>query len=230
MGRNKRHKRHRVPHNRYKRKRIVTCPLLEDKLSTGSYQYIIGLDEVGWGCIAGPLVVGAVVVPVDAKNPGIKDSKRYRTGKSRAIGLSVVNKWALDQCVCFKLPHVVAASPQETLLCAYYKVVSTLLKKYPNSLVVLDGINKVPKIGTAQISVPKADDTIAAVSAASILAKVTRDNYMCNLAKDHPEYGWDTNKGYGTVEHLNALKCFGVTQHHRLNTAPVKAILELKRR
>lgn len=183
--------------------------------------HIVGIDEVGRGCWAGPLVAGAVVL--DLPIVGLKDSKL----------LSKLQRERLAQQI-----HVEAlaigigwVSPQEIDTHGLTTAVSLAMRRALAGIsidyqhVVIDGnYNFLPDINGVQ-TVVKADTTVPAVSAASIIAKVARDAYMADMAIDHPEYGFEKHVGYGTALHLQRLKQYGVSTLHRRSFKPVQGVL-----
>ncbi|NBU69950.1 MAG: ribonuclease HII [Bacteroidetes bacterium] len=196
-------------------------------LSTHTPEYVIGIDEVGWGCIAGPLVLGCAVYKPEFSHPKVKDSKAYTTEKSREAGLEVVKKTALYAKVHTVSVHEISTlGAGNVLKAAVLKLATDAVLSYPNSLVVIDGTNQIRGLKNPQVSLARADSFVAAVSAASMLAKVTRDQYMSEISKSYPEYEWHQNKGYPTDKHVRLLKDQGVSEHHRLNVSLVKAALK----
>lgn len=189
-------------------------------------EYIIGIDEVGWGAIAGPLVLGCAVYPAAFSHKRIKDSKSFTTERSRQNAKEVVDSTALYRDVHFT-PSVdisrMGAGP--AIRKALFEIAERASCKYPNALLVIDGTRVIPGIDNPQLAIDKADAWVTAVSAASILAKVARDEYMSQLYLTQPEFEWDSNKGYPTQKHLKLLQTYGVSQHHRLNIDLVKDAL-----
>ncbi len=205
---------------------------LSDAIPLDGFTHVLGIDEVGWGALAGPITVAGVVLPVNLELP-IKDSKRYTTERSRKKALHAVEDEFFDCCV-------VTASPYEIDTVGYSKVLDRLHEDIlrvllgskeeddQSYLVVLDGVKafKNPPEGQICISLPKADDFVSAVSAASCLAKVHRDEYMSAIDERSPFKGWDfyKNKGYGTKDHIKYLKEKGpIEGFHR--SGPVSSIL-----
>jgi len=177
------------------------------------YNIIAGVDEVGRGPLAGPVVAAAAVLPAGITLPGIKDSKKM-TEKARikafseivntaeAIGIGVVSHSYIDE------KNILNASLE-----AMKKAVENL-DTYPDYLLV-DGIFKIP-VSLPQKCIKKGDQLSHSISASSIVAKVYRDRIMCSYHSVYPEYGFFSNKGYGTAKHLEALKKFGPCPVHRL--------------
>ncbi|MBN2420080.1 MAG: ribonuclease HII [Deltaproteobacteria bacterium] len=177
------------------------------------YNIIAGVDEVGRGPLAGPVVAAAVVLPAGIKLPNIKDSKKM-TEKARikafsdiinvaeAIGIGVVSHSYIDEF------NILNASLE-----AMKKAVINL-DIYPEYLLV-DGIFKIP-LSLPQKCIKKGDQLSHSISASSIIAKVYRDRIMYSYHITYPEYGFSDNKGYGTAKHLEAINKFGPCPVHRL--------------
>ena len=180
-----------------------------------------GIDEVGRGCLAGPVISCVVVLKKNIRRKFLKDSKtipfkdRIKIAKHikqnswYAIGLASVNE--IDKYNIFNA----------TLLSMKRAVKK--LKKKPHQFLI-DGTHA-PKDLKNSKTIIKGDQKIKCISAASIVAKVYRDLYMIKLGKRFPEYKWQKNFGYGTKDHLEALKKFGVTNYHRKSYRPVHNIL-----
>lgn len=193
-------------------------------------EYVIGIDEVGMGALAGPIAVGAVVTRVDWSNEHVKDSKKYSDNKlataheQRSIVLdTIIKPQALFYC------HVKMPSDELDQLGirgawerCLWKVATKCLERYPQAVVVVDGdtIGSVPTPNV--IALPKADSLVAAVSAASVLAKVERDKVMHLLDEIYPHYGFANHMGYGTQEHMLALSVHGPSPIHRHSYGPIK--------
>lgn len=184
---------------------------------------IIGIDEVGRGCWAGPLVAAAVGFNSNPDIVGLTDSKLLSAKKRSEISLQIeqltehigigwvwpeeINKIGLTESVRLAMQRA-------------FDQIEGLARK-----VVIDGsINYLPHVSNTE-AVIKADGTVAAVSAASIIAKVARDTYMTQMAETYPEYAFEKHVGYGTKLHMTALETYGVTPLHRLNYKPVQRYL-----
>ena len=186
---------------------------------------IVGVDEVGLGCLAGPVVVAAVVFP-EKKSPidGLADSKALTHNRRSDLSSQIVDVapfWAIALSgVPLINKHGIARCHRDCIQAA----VHLCRQEYPDCEVILDGNKPVHQLGHHRCVV-KADTKIPAVSAASIIAKVYRDNLMVKLARLYPRYDWENNKGYGTKAHVNALERYGVTKHHRRAYAPIRQLL-----
>lgn len=188
---------------------------------------IVGCDEVGYGCLAGPLVVVGVRAPKDWGLEGLNDSKKLSakrreamTAKLEKLIVSEEISWALAErsnTVIDKFGVAVALKD------AYVEVFHQLY--HQDSLIISDGILKFDGLGVDaydMVSIIKADTKIPAVMAASILAKVYRDGKMKLLHKTYPMYGWDHNVGYGAKVHLDAIDKYGPCPLHRFSYAPMR--------
>lgn len=185
---------------------------------------IVGLDEVGRGCWAGPLVAGAVVL----RKPivGLADSKtlsdtqrRLLAEQIKAEAISYGLGWVAPAFIdMYGLTLSVQRAMQQALA-----AINTTYDQ-----IIIDGnYNYLPNEPLATVLI-KADATVPAVSAASILAKVARDDFMILAAKGFPDYGFERHVGYGTAAHLAALQEHGVSELHRRSFKPVRALLKLE--
>ena len=183
---------------------------------------IAGVDEVGRGPLAGPVIAAAVILNPLNLIAGLTDSKklsaRRREDLSRriliealSVSLGRVEVYDIDRINILRASHL-----------AMQRAVAGL--DVSPDLVLVDG-NVSPQFDCESIAIIKGDLKVSAISAASIVAKVSRDAEMCRLHEKFPEYGFSRHKGYGTREHLAALKQHGFTSHHRMSFAPVKALL-----
>lgn len=173
-----------------------------------------GCDEAGRGCLAGPVVAAAVILPDGFTHPLLRDSKKL-TEAQREQARKVVEDnaiaWAIGMC-----------SPQEidqiNILNAAIEAMHRALRGLPirPGAIVVDGNRFKPFADIPHTTVVKGDNTYANIAAASILAKTERDHLMDRLAQDFPAYAWDQNKGYPTAAHRAAIAAAGLTAHHRL--------------
>lgn len=188
---------------------------------------IIGCDEVGYGCLAGPLVVVGVRAPKDWRLDGLNDSKKLSAKRREAMLLPLM-KLAEKKEISY---HLAERSNTEidkvgvavALKDAYVEIFHALYQE--DSLIITDGILKFDNLGVDdydKISVIKADAKYPAVMAASIIAKTYRDDKMHKLHFSYPSYGWDHNVGYPAKDHLDALEKHGPCPLHRMSYAPMK--------
>ena len=189
------------------------------------YQGILlaGCDEVGRGPLAGDVVAAAVIL--DPENPiiGLDDSKKL-TGKKREFLFDEIKRKAKSWCIArASVAEIDNINILQASLLAMSRAVQGL--HIQPEYVLVDG-NKLPKWSYTAEAVVKGDSRVAAISAASILAKVLRDREMIDLDKQYPGYGFADHKGYPTKVHMDALDKLGVTPIHRTSYAPVRAKIE----
>lgn len=181
----------------------------------------VGIDEVGRGCWAGPLVAGAVILQTPIT--GLKDSKKLSKAQREKLAVLVH-----EQAVSVGVGWVTAAELDTVGISTAVKLAMERALAEINATfdeVIIDGnINYFPDDARAQ-AVIKADDSVPAVSAASIIAKVARDNYMREIAHKYPEYAFEKHVGYGTSLHLQMLKLYGISDIHRKSFRPIQAIM-----
>lgn len=180
---------------------------------------IAGIDEAGRGPLAGPVVAAAVVLPKDFKLLGLTDSKQlsersrnefYEIIKSDAIAysVSIIGNQTIDQINIF-------AATQKAMRSALAKLNVTI------DHVLIDAVNLDPLPYPSDVLI-KGDQKSVSIAAASILAKVTRDQFMMEIHEQYPMYHFNTHKGYGTKRHIEKLRKYGVTPFHRKSFAPVR--------
>jgi ribonuclease HII len=172
-----------------------------------------GVDEAGRGCYAGPVFAAAVILPVDFYHPLLNDSKLL-SEKSRDILRPVIEK----ESIAFAVAHVSNNEIDNiNILQASFKAMHLAideLTKKPNHLLI-DGNRFKPYKKLAYTCIIKGDGKYASIAAASVLAKTYRDEYMNAIHKEYNFYGWDKNKGYGTMQHRQAIEAYGLCDHHR---------------
>lgn len=176
------------------------------------YTYICGIDEVGRGPLAGPVVAGAVILPKDCDILYINDSKQLSEKKREEL-YDVITKEAVAWAVGYASPERI---DEINILQATYEAMRQAIAKLdPAPQILLNDAVTIPQITIPQVPIIKGDAKSVSIAAASILAKVTRDHMMEEYDKEYPEYGFAKHKGYGTPAHIAALKEFGPTPIHR---------------
>ncbi len=195
---------------------------LERALLARGYTRIAGVDEVGRGPLAGPVVAAAVILNPDDIPAGLNDSKKL-TAKRRG-GLDEILR---DRAEVAVAEATVAEIDEHNILRASHLAMVravAALDPAPDFLLI-DG-NMIPRgMKLPSQAVVKGDARSVSISAASIIAKIWRDQLMVDLAQQHPGYGWEANAGYPTKQHREALQNLGVTPHHRRSFKPVHNIL-----
>lgn len=187
-----------------------------------------GCDEAGRGCLCGPVVCAAVVLPADFQCEEINDSKQL-SARQRERLVPIIKEqavsWAVEMVSAEEIDrfNILNAS-----IIGMHRAVARLGVR-PDHLII-DGNRFKEYVDEDFRPIPhhtvvKGDGKYLSIAAASILAKTARDEYMMELAREYPGYGWERNMGYPTKEHLEALKKLGLTPHHRLSYGPVKAIM-----
>lgn len=183
---------------------------------------IAGVDEAGRGPWAGPVVAAAVVL--GHKRPhGLDDSKKLSARRRQMLFDALQASDALIGVGQASVAEIDAINILQATHLAMARAVDALGIR--PDLVLVDG-NRLPRWPWPSRAIVGGDGSEPAIAAASIIAKVTRDAVMAELARQHPAYGWDRNQGYGTAAHAAALAAQGVTAHHRRSFAPVRAALE----
>ena len=189
---------------------------------------VAGIDEAGRGPWAGPVVAGAVVLDRKILDPvlaiGLDDSKVLTQAKREDLfavlaespaaitGIGLASVEEIDSKNILQATHLAMSRALEDL------VISV-------DIALVDG-DRAPSLSCPVKTIVRGDSKSLSIAAASVLAKVTRDRLMGVLAEDYPGYGWETNKGYGTAEHRDAINRIGLTIHHRKSYAPIRAILQ----
>ena len=187
-------------------------------------EYILGLDEAGRGPWAGPLVVAGCILPKGYKNDEINDSKKLSMKKREKLFDEIIKSAIAYDILFISAQDVDKLNPKQASINGMYEVFSSIK---PTAQVVLIDAEKVPKIKAKTESIIKGDAKSISIAAASILAKVARDRYMIEIANKYPEYHFDSNKGYGTIEHLKAIQKFGpIKDFHRFSYRPIKKIIK----
>ncbi|MDY5102777.1 MAG: ribonuclease HII [Agathobacter sp.] len=198
--------------DRYEKELQRTEALKKYEKEYDKYSYICGIDEVGRGPLAGPVVAGAVILPKDCDILYINDSKKLSAAKREelydiimekavAVGIGMVGPDRIDEI---------------NILQATYEAMRQAIGKLdPQPTLLLNDAVTIPQVTIPQVPIIKGDAKSISIGAASIVAKVTRDRLMATYADIYPEYGFAGNKGYGSAEHIAALKQYGPTPIHR---------------
>jgi ribonuclease HII len=191
-------------------------------LSTTGNRLIAGVDEAGRGPLAGPVVVAAVILDRCIELQGLDDSKRLSASQRESL-FALICEHALAWSVVEVSVEVIdRINILQATLWGMQKAVETLSLR-PQQ-VLIDG-NRAPQMAGDVRTIVQGDRLIPAISAASIVAKVTRDRTMRELHQQFPQYGFDQHKGYPTPDHLRQLECFGPCAIHRRSFAPVRRLL-----
>lgn len=184
----------------------------ENALHARGYRYVCGVDEVGRGPLAGPVVCAAVIMPEGEPIEGVDDSKKLSAKKRQALS-DLIRQKAVAWAICAVQPQVIDEINilQATRLCMKNAVESLSVRP---DFVLVDG-NMTLDIDIEQQSIVKGDANCYCIGAASIIAKVERDALMAAYAGVYPGYGFERNAGYGTAEHIAAIENLGLTPIHR---------------
>ena len=197
--------------------RVPATRTLENALRRVGFVHIAGCDEVGRGCLAGPVVAAAVVLHPDRHIPGVCDSKTVPAAERERLYhqiLSVAIAWAVGEADPSEIDRI---NSHQASLRAMQRAV---LQLAPLPDIVLVDAFRVPDLPMAQRGVLHGDRRCSAIAAASIVAKVTRDRQMLDLHGRDPRYGFDRHKGYATADHLEAVARFGYSDAHRRSFRP----------
>ncbi|MEN6372548.1 MAG: ribonuclease HII [Armatimonadota bacterium] len=191
----------------------------EHEAQQSGHAEIAGVDEAGRGPLAGPVVAAAVILPKDFDLTGIRDSKKLSeaqreraytriTADAKAVGVGIISSEIIDKI---------------NILQATYEAMRAALKDMGAAFdfVLVDGDHTIPDLGVEQSAIIEGDSKSASVAAASIVAKVTRDCIMREMAKVYPNYGFEKHKGYCTQAHLQAIEEHGACAIHRKSFSPV---------
>lgn len=194
----------------------------EKKLSKKGYQHIVGLDEAGRGSWAGPIVAGAVILDLNKKIKGLKDSKKLRMPDRKQLFVDITNQalaWAIGAISQTNIDRIGIARANALVM----QLALKNLAIQPD-FVLIDAIPINYHAAPTQ-TVIGGDHKISSIAAASIIAKVTRDQIMDELAEKYPAYGFNHHKGYGTNHHFQMLMEHGISKIHRKSFQPMKDLI-----
>ena len=190
--------------------RIKKLSFYENKYS--DYNFICGIDEVGRGPLAGPVVAGAVILPKDCDILYINDSKKLTAKKREELYKEITEKavaWSTALCTPEEIDEL-------NILQATYNAMKMAIHQLnPQPDLLLNDAVKIPGVGVKQVPIIRGDASSISIGAASIVAKVTRDAMMVEYDKIYPGYDFASNKGYGSAKHIEAIKKLGPTPIHR---------------
>lgn len=193
--------------------RLEKLKEIENQLHPKGFNYICGIDEAGRGPLAGPVVIASVIMPIDSMIEGVNDSKKISEKKREKL-YDLIIKEAIAYGVGIVEQDVI---DEINILNATKKGLTLSLKelnKKPD-LILVDALNHIDTLGVPYESIIKGDAKSYSIAAASIIAKVTRDRIMREWANVYPQYGFEKHKGYGTANHIQAIKEFGLCPLHR---------------
>ena len=186
---------------------------IEHSLFEKGMSVVCGVDEAGRGPLAGPVCAAAVILPPDVDIPGLNDSKKLSDKKRREL-FPVIKECAIAYGIAFADHHEI---DEINILQATYLAMERALSqlKVKPDIALIDG-NRAKDFGVPVQTVVHGDSLSASIAAASVLAKVTRDDYMLEMAEKYPQYGFEIHKGYGTKAHYSALQKEGASPIHRV--------------
>ena len=186
-----------------------------------------GVDEVGRGCLAGPVFAAAVILSNKINVKDIKDSKKIPFRK-RLLLSKYIKKNSIYAVGTASVEEINKINILNASLLSMKRALDKL--KLKPSIIYIDGLFAPKDLKIKYKTFVKGDEKITCISAASIIAKAARDIFMIRLGKKFPKYKWNKNFGYGTAEHLNGIRKYGITKHHRKNFKPIHNILMSKTR
>ncbi len=193
--------------------RLTNYKKIEEEIYENGYKNICGIDEAGRGPLAGPVVVAGVIMPKDSMIEGVNDSKKVSEKKREMLYDKIIEE-AISYSIAIIGQDVI---DKINILQATKQGVTSVVKELdvkPN-LIIIDALQNIDTAGVEYKSIIKGDEKCYSIGAASILAKVTRDRIMRQWDEVYPQYGFSKHKGYGTSEHIRAIKEFGLCPIHR---------------
>ena len=183
---------------------------------------VAGLDEVGRGCLAGPVVTALVILPKNVNLPEIDDSKKISKTKHKRLVEQI-----LQQAITVSIGLATSKEIDDIGILNAVKLAMTRSvenARITPDVLLIDGDKRqlLPNIALPQETIVKGDTKSISIAAASLVAKSIRDTLMTEYAKEYSQYGWENNAGYGTESHITAINAYGVTKQHRLTFKPIR--------
>jgi ribonuclease HII len=214
----------RLEEHRRERERIGRMFSYERQVWAMGYKLVAGLDEVGRGPLAGPVVAAAVILPGEVILPGLEDCRRL-SGRRRQELYEEIQAQAL--AIGVGMVHPEGIDEANVMMATYKAMVKAVgdLPMAPDYLLI-DSLH-LPGVAQPQAPIAGGDGQSCSIAAASVVAKVTRDQYMVEMDKLYPQYGFASHKGYGTLEHRDALERYGPCPIHRKTYGSVREIMSL---
>lgn len=210
---------------------MVTFPTLEFEAELwrqGLFQ-VAGVDEVGLGCLAGPIVAAAVVISAEVQTISLVRDSKALSAKQRDQAFEHLSRQGLP--IGIGMASVSEIEQVNVLQASYLAMRRAISRVQPIDHALIDGRPIKVELGVPITTLIKGDARSYAIACASIVAKVRRDRLMVHLAKRYPGYGWERNMGYGTPQHLQGIQSIGITPWHRTTYAPVRlALLEASKK
>ncbi|MEX6627047.1 ribonuclease HII [Tenacibaculum salmonis] len=196
------------------------------KLNYSQYKLETGTDEAGRGCLSGPVVAAAVILPENFKHDFLNDSKQLSEKKRQELR-PYIEKHALAYGVAFvSHQEVDEINVLQASITGMHRSIAKL--SVQPEFIIVDGNKFKPYKDIPHETIVKGDAKFMSIAAASVLAKTYRDEYMEKIHKEYPQYNWKKNKGYPTKEHRNAIREFGITPYHRKTFKLLPEQLKLK--
>ena len=208
------------------RERVDALYTYEKEAQKEGFEWIAGVDEAGRGPLAGPVVVAAVILPIGLYLPKLNDSKKISANVREDLYERICEKALALHCAIVDAATIDRVNIYQATVSGMYEAILAL---YPVPQKVLIDAVELTKLPMPSLSIVKGDAKSASIAAASIIAKVTRDRLMAQYDTQYPAYGFAQNKGYGTAQHLAALRKYGACPLHRRSFEPVQEVLPPRR-
>ena len=193
--------------------RLTKLKQIENTYHKQGIKNICGIDEAGRGPLAGPVVVASVIMPEDSMIEGVNDSKKVSEKKREMLYDKII-----EEAISYSVAIISEKEIDEiNILNATKKGLTQSIKELDvkPDLILVDALDKIDTLGIPYKPIIKGDSLVYSISAASIIAKVTRDRIMRQMDEIYPEYGFSAHKGYGTAKHISAIKEYGLCEIHR---------------